>query len=335
MLEFFSNVHPLILDAVVVAVLVLIVFFGTIKGIKKTLIDFVILATSLFLGFCSYTNSLKETIADKVINADKLVPAGSTAAYTFGVSLCASLFVSLALFLLFYLLIHLIVMLFGIIVKKKRGGEIKAKSKVGRFFGAVLSLGYGTVITVVVLFAINNNIVGMKPLTEESTVTKLIVEKAEMLLDKFDEEDDWKDQIVLKVYKGDFLAEIDVDLIDAFAHLDEKAQKMLYDKSYIEELENSSLSNDLVREMVKEKIIDLHEVATIADALDDSNEELKNCFVDFSEETLKILNKKIKGSNLEKIEFPINKHGEIRLSLKNAGLNDALLALYDEITVGK
>jgi hypothetical protein len=48
MVGIINNVHPIILDTIVVSVFVLMIFFGVIKGIKKTAIDFGLFLVSLF-----------------------------------------------------------------------------------------------------------------------------------------------------------------------------------------------------------------------------------------------------------------------------------------------
>ena len=66
MLDIFEKIDPMILDVSVLAVFVLIVFFGVMRGAKKTIFSFCILGMSLFLGFCPWTKTAKNMILDKI-----------------------------------------------------------------------------------------------------------------------------------------------------------------------------------------------------------------------------------------------------------------------------
>ena len=58
-------------------------------------------------------------------------------------------------------------------------------------------------------------------------------------------------------------------------------------------------------------------------------------FVILAEEWLNELHRTSSLKGLDKIEFTINKLGTIRKNLEEAGVNEKILALYDEITIGK
>jgi len=338
MLEFFMDMQPLILDVLCIVILALIVFFGVIRGIKKNLISYLILMISLFLGFCSYTQSLKDVFTEDIIKVTELVPAGSSNVLKFGVALFVDLIGSLCVFLLMYLLLTVLNILIGIMIRKRRGTGAGPKSKVGRVFSGLFSLVFGGMIFVVSLQALNNNFVGMNVLVEKTTVTKAIVGGSEKMMNKVGEElfETLKlsDQIVLKIYKGDLLYVVSYDSVDAYNYTDKMIDDALYNKKYLTILEDSSLTKEEAKEIAKERLVDLSNLAVISDTFD-SNKLVKNKFVKLAEEWLTVVHRKVDGGELGKIEFSMNEYGTIRLNLKNAGLNDDLIALFDDIAEGK
>ena len=337
MLGFFADVHPLIIDVVLVAILLLIVFFGIIRGIKKNFLDFIMLAAALFLGFCPYTQKLKEVIFSDLIKLVEFVPAGSSNTLIFAVSLFNEFIAALVLFLLIFLVMAVVRTLIVMMINRKRGDKGGKKSAVGRVFSGILSLAYGAVLLVATLHVLNNNIVGMNALVEQSTVAKMVAEESELLVNrlgkKIAKKENTTDRIVLKIYKGDFLYKVDDKMISAFDYVDGMIDQVLNGKKYLQVLEETTLTNEEAKEIAKERLVNLSNLAIISDNFD-SNPIVKEKFAKLSEEWLTVLHRKIDGNHIGKVEFTMNDYGEIRLNLINAGLSDDLIKLFEEIAVG-
>lgn len=338
MLEFFNDVNPLIVDVAFIAILILIIFFGVIRGIKKNIFDFLVLGIAFFLGFCPYTNSLKEVVSTKVLKLTELVPAGSNSRFVFAVSLLDDLVASLCLFVLFYLILVVIRVLVDMILKRRKEKAEAKKSKVGRVFSGLLSLIYGGIFLIVFMFVVNNNLTGFKVLVDQTTVTVKVVDEAENIVNKLGKklfkQENFKDKIVLKVYKGNVMYKVSDDFVESFNYVDKEFEEIINNKKYLEVLEDPTLQNEEVRKIVKERIMDLDNIAVIAKEFGE-DPIVKEKFAKLSEEFLTMLHRKVDGSHLGKIELSINEYGKIKLDLKNAGLNEALLNLFDEIAEGK
>lgn len=330
MIKFIYDLNPLILDTIVVSIFVLIIFFGIIKGIKKTLIDFCMLAGSIFLGFCSYTNSVKVILATKVIDLTMLLPAGSSNSVGLIVSLLGNFLSSLSFAILIYLTLKAIEGIIEIYIKRKRKENYSKKSKFGRVFAGLIALLYNGIIFIVMLLCINNNFIGGKTVIQKSTVAKFVVEKSNQVIEKLNFEED---EIVLKVFKGDFLAEIDKSSITSFKYLDDQVDSIFNDEEYIDILEDSGLTDEEVQILIKDKINDLNNVAILVETIDIFKVS-RDEFMDFGEENLTMMTKIMSNRNLEKIKFTMTEKGLIKENLKKAGLQDKVLSYYDEITVG-
>lgn len=332
MMGIIKNMHPILLDTIVVSVFALIIFFGVIKGAKKCLISFVVLFLSLFLGFSPYMNSVKAVFAKDVFKVSEWTPAGSNPAYKLGVEMFINLLSSLAVFLLFYVLFHVLKTLFSIISKKRSGGKKEPKSKWGRVFGGLFSLVYQGVIFVIVIMAMNNKFVGMDEPISKSTVTKFVIGNTNKLINKMGE--NLSDDIVVKLFKGDIFYKVKKETRESFKYLEERADEMFADEDYVNILSGSSLSEDEANEIIKERVVTLGHVAKLVNDLDTFGVVEKD-FVVFAEDWLTVMNRAVVTGNLDKVEFSINDMGIIRKNLKEAGVNDKVIALYDGIVEGK
>jgi hypothetical protein len=333
MIEIMKNIHPIILDTIIVSVFVLITFFGVIKGIKKTLIDLFLFLASVFLGFCSYTNSLKEVIATKIVNVSEFIPAGSGTGHKVAITLSQNLIASLVVFFLFYILFHGVELLISAISKRKRKEKGTPKSRVGRFFGGIISLAYQGATILIILMCANNNLMGMNESVENSVVTRFVTDKATDLTIKIDEEMPTK--ILMKTLKGDLLYEFDEESIESFKYLEEKANLLLVDKEYIDILTSGKLTVEEKKEYIKERLNDLVQIATVVKTIDDFNVCQKE-FVKFGEEWLTALSRSASsGTDKVKMEFSVNELGKIKAVLQGAGINERVIALLDEFTLVK
>lgn len=327
MLTFFENLNPLILDVAIIAILVLVAFFGAIRGIKKVSINVLLLSIALFLGFCSYTNSLKFVIEDKLINMNNLVPAGSDDIFKFAASLFSPLILSLVLFLLFYLVMKAIVTLITMLIKRKSKKQPKPKSVVGRVFGGLLSLVYGAALVIVLLLSVNNNIVGTKVTIDNSTVTKFVVDNSEKLLNKID--DKLVDKIVIKIYSGDILFNVEDKTIESFNYIDEKVKDVVMNTRYMESLDDETLSEAEVENMVKQRLNDLSNLAIVSSSLKNGSKLIQNNFVAVADEWIILMSKSIENSELGKVKFNIQEIAAIRKNLDEAGVGEKTIALLD------
>lgn len=333
MVGIINNVHPIILDTVVVSVFVLMIFFGVIKGIKKTAIDFGLFLVSLFLGFSSFTNSLKVVVAKNFLDISSWTPAGSDNAYKLAASFFTSVLASLIIFLLFYILLHVIEILVKMILKKKAGDAPKEpKSKVGRVFAGLLSVVYQGAVFVVLMICMNNSLVGMNGAFGKTTVTKFIVNNSTNLIVKIDE--DAEEKLVLKLLKGDVLYSPEEEIVDGYYYLEENASEVFMEKEYIEVLADEKLTNEEAVEFIKERLVAISHLANVATELDTFDTYNKE-FSDLVEEWLTLIDRARQTKDLGQIEFTMNEFSEIRLSLVHAGLSDKTIAKYDAIAIGK
>ena len=327
MLTFFENLNPLILDVAIVAILVLVAFFGAIRGIKKVSINVLLLSIALFLGFCSYTNSLKVVIEDKLINMNSLVPAGSDDVFKFAASLLSPLILSLVLFLLFYLVMKAVVTLIMVLIKRKRKAQPKPKSVVGRVFGGLLSLVYGAALLIVLLLSVNNNIVGTKVAIDNSTVTKFVVDNSEKLLSKID--DKLTDKIVIKVYNGDVLFNVENRTIESFNYIDDKVKTIVMNTRYMEALDDGTLTKAEVENMVKERLNDLSNLAVVSNSFENGSKLIKNNFVGVADDWIVLISKSVENAELGKVKFGIQEIAAIRKNLVDAGVGEKTIAILD------
>lgn len=332
MIEIFTKISPLILDVIVVSAIVLIVFFGVIKSVKKTSIDFFVLLISLFLGFGPYTKSLKSVITSKIVSVSNFIPAGTNNISKFIFTLFNQLVAALVIFLLFYILIHLIIFLFGVIRKRKVSNQ-KCKSKVGRIFGGILSFVYQGSILVVVLLFLNTNIVGMKESIDDTKITNFIISKTTQLVDKISV--NGTDELIVKVLKGDILSKSDEDVMNSINYIENKAFEIASNDKYMELLNNDELKPEEVKDMIRNRIIDLYNLAIISNDFDNNDEKVKEAFVKTGEEWITLMNRKYTNMGLEKIEFNVNELGMIRIEFNDAGIGTQFLSLFDEMVVGK
>lgn len=333
MVGIINNVHPIILDTIVVSLFVLMIFFGVIKGIKRTAIDFVLFVGSLFLGFCSFTNVLKNVIAKSFLQISDWTPAGSDASFKLAASFFTSLLASLVIFLLFYLVFHAIDLVIRLVLKKKKAdAQREPKSKVGRAFAGLLALIYQGAVAVVLMIFMNNNIVGMNTAFDRSTVTNFIVDNSTKVLVKIDE--DAEEKIVLKLLKGDLLYAPEEEVVTSYYYLEENASKMFMDKEYMEVLADEKLTNEEASAFIKERIVAVSHLANVATELDTFGTFNKE-FTNVADEWITALHRTMVTKNLDKIEFTMNEYSQIRLSLVHAKLSDKTIALYEELAVGK
>lgn len=336
MLQIFDDIHPVVLDVTLISLLVLIVFFGVLRGIKKNIFDLLILSVSIFLGFSSYTQVVKDVFTKKILNLPELVPAGSSNLLVFLSSMFNNLVSSLCVLVLIYLVMSVLRSLFGMLIRKRRGEEHKPKSKVGRVIAGFLSFVYGSVVLVFALHTLNSNVVGMNALVEQTSVVKVVAEKSEALIDnigeKFFKQKRLTDKVVLKIHKGDFMAVIDNEFVASFDYVDGKINEIFGRTKYLEILEDSELTETEAKEISKERINDLNNAAILAKNFNE-NPDVKNKFSKLAEEWLTVINRKITGDELGILDFTLNERGKIRINLAKAGLSEDLLKLFDEITV--
>jgi len=332
MVNFIKDIHPIIIDTLVISLFVLVIFFGVIKGIKKTAIDFALFSVALFLGFCPFTNDVKIILVKNVIKIEEWLPAGSGVEYKMAATMFTGLVASLAMFFIFFVIFHLIEVLINILINNKRKETPGKKSKVGRVFGGILAFIYQGFVLVVIMMCFNNNIIGMKEPINDTAVTKFIVKSSSKILNKID--NDASTKIVIKVLKGDVLYKAESETIRAFKEVDEKADKLFNEDSYIEILDDLNVAAIEVQKYLEERLVDIKNIAIIVNELDDFDVAKKE-FAFVCEEWLTIMHRNYENRNLNQIELDVNEIGKIRLSLTNAGINDQVIALYDEITVGK
>lgn len=333
MLELFQNMNPLIIDVAIVAILVLVAALAALRGIKKVSINIFLLSVSLFLGFSSLTQSLKDVLGNKVLNLTKLLPAGSTSVQKFAISLVSPFVSSFALFLLIYFLLLSITILITMLIKRKMKRETKQKSVVGRVFAGIISFVYSSALCMVLLLTLNNNLTGMKEPVDNSTIAKFIADNTENLLEDIDK--DLSDKVVIKLYNGNVLFKVEKDLIDAFEYMDDKAAVLVNNKNYISEVENDSLTAEESKQIIKEKIGDLHNLAIISMEFGENDKNVSKNFVSLSEEWITTMNRSVVNNNIGKIDFIIDEIGEIKLKLKAAGVKDTTMVLLNEIIVEK
>lgn len=322
-----SSIDPIILDVSFIVLLVLITFFGVIRGIKSVLINFALVLVSLFLGFTRYTNTIKFVIVDKLIKLEGLLPAGSTTAAKFGASMLSNIIGSISVSLLFYIVLRLIAVLISLIIKRRNVNREKGlKSKVGRVFGGLINLVYGFAIIMFVLFTMNNNIIGGEKLIDKSTVTKKVVDFTEEKINKLNK--DFMDMTVLKISMGDVLYDIDFETIDAYHYLDERAQSLLIASDYINKIDSTKLESSELNKLAKDRIYDLYNLSVLTERFSHNNPNIKGKFAKMYDEWMVILNK---NCTTEKVELTMNEAGKIQAALEEAGITEEKITSFKNI----
>ena len=332
MIKFLSDIDPLILDVTVCCIIVLIVFFGALRGLKKTIINFFIMTISLFLGFTPYVSSVKDVLIEKVFFIEKILPAGTGTFELFFCNLLGSLFASFVFFLLIYIVLHVFVLLFNMVLKRRGGNIGVKKSVVGRVFGGIISFAYGGVVLLGLLYVLNSNVVGMGEPIRQSAITKFIVTKSNDLLNKIEPDLDTK--IVLKIYKGDFMAEVSESLVKSYNYIDGQSINKFEDKNYFEGIEDVAFTKEETEAMMKNYVLDLYHISVIANDFDESNKLIKDKYVAMSDEFIAVMNKTVHNNALGDLGFSIEEKGIMRSTLKEAGIDDAGLNLFDQVVEG-
>lgn len=331
MFNFFDNIDSVIVDAVFIAVILLITFLGCIKGFKKTFIGTLIFSISLFLAFSPWLKEAKVLLVDEVLSVEKWLPAGSDSITVFIATLLTPCISAIVLFALFYIVLKVLVIAIRVITRAKMRDNLK-KSKIGRVFGGLISLVFGGVFFISIIMICNNNLIGMRNMVDDSKVVSFVIEKTEDLLNKKDK--NLSSKIVLKIYKGDFLAEVSEDSIKAFNSLDEVVVKFL-DNEYKKQLENEELVNEQIKVIIKEQVMTLHELSILSNDFDDFHSKITTMFFKMSEEWIAVINKKADDCNLGGVDIETLEYADIKVGLKDAGLDEKLLKCLDEVVQGK
>lgn len=332
MIKLLNDIDPLVLDVAVCSIIVLIIFFGALRGLKKTAINFFVLAISVFLGFSSYVSSVKDVIIGKLFLVENILPAGTGSFEVFFCYLLGSIFSSLVFFLLIYIVLKVALILFDMYLKKRTGGSLKKKTIVGRVFGGIISFVYGGVILISFLFVLNSNTLGMGETIRKSTVTKFLVDNTSDLLNKI--EPDLDKKIVLKIYKGDLVAEISDDLIKSYTYIDNNIISRVEGEGYISNVENVAFTKEETEEIMKNYALDLSNISILSSNLDDTNKIIKDKYIKMSGELIAVMNKTVHNNSLGDLGFSIEEKGLMRSAIKEAGVDESGVALFNEILEG-
>lgn len=331
MLTMVKNLNPIILDVVIVSIFILIMFFGFIRGIKKTSIDMSIFLVALFLGFCPFTNSVKSVFAKSFFNVKEWLPAGSSNTANFIASLASTFLSAIAFFLLIYLVGTVVKVLVIMIMKKKQGGAAEddgEKSMLGRVGAAFLALLYQGIPVCLLLVALSTNIMGMKKPVEKTFLAKHIVGVPEKINEEL------VDILLVKMAEGDILAEVDDILLISSQNVEKEAEQLLSKNEYIELLDNDKLTKEEASKFIRERLVNLRSLAEVEVAVD-VHGVAKEDFLKTADEWITTMNRVYKVRGLEKIEFTLDEVSAIRDSLKKAGVEEKTIKLYDEIVAAK
>ena len=106
------------------------------------------------------------------------------------------------------------------------------------------------------------------------------------------------------------------------------------DKEYLGILDNEKITEVEAYGKIKIILEDLGKISVVVNEIDDFG-KCKSEFVDMAEQWITAAHRTVTSKGLDKIEFTINKLGTIRNNIEEVGVNDKILALYDEITIGK
>lgn len=320
-----SKVDPIIIDVSFIVLLVLILFFGIIRGIKSVSINLLLVTVSIFLGFVSYTSDLKEMLI-KFLKVGEWLPAGSTNAQKFGFAVFSNFISSVLVALLFFIVLKLVALMVSMLIKRRNVNREKGqKSKVGRVFGGLLNCIYGFVVLLVLVLTFNNNLLGTKKLVEKTKVVKPVANFAEKNIDRLN--GDLLDMVAMKVMIGDVLYDVDYEMIEAYNYFDSRAVEILDGIKYVDDLTSFNWN-----EQAKNRIEDLYEMAIISNRFAKNNASVKEKFIKVYEEVMAKL-EATKESN-EKVVINANKHGlmKIAFSESESGLSEENLNRFLNIT---
>lgn len=324
----FSNLHPLIVDISLVCIFILIIFFGALKGIKNVLVDSVISLIAFILGFSPWMNGVKEIFARELFQVDKVVPAGSTNLYKFGIYIFTNLVSALLLFLLLYVVLQAIRSAIKLISK----AQPKPKSKVGRVFGSVVSLVYNGIFLLLLLVVADNNFIGLNQVFDKTTVANFLTNTTNDVIVKIDKNLD--SELTIKALNGDVFYEVSEEAVTSFNYIDGHVANIFLDKNYIDLVNDANITNDDAQIYIKDRILDLHQLAIFTINTDQFGIG-KEKFSVVAEDLLIAMHRRVFSSGMNKIEFTMTDVGNIKHKLELAGMNEKSASFYDEITIGK
>lgn len=211
--------NAIILDVAVVAIVLLIIFFGALKGIKHTLINFVLLAGSIALSFTSFLNVVKAPIMNLL--SDKIVlGAGVANEIKLGMHMTYNFLASFVLTLLFYLIFRLVKVLICMMIKRRnlKANKLPVRvNKVSRFLGGVFGLIFNGALVVIFLSIFATPLVGGDKTLENSYVSKYVEDLDDMIVKLIVDEkeaDVFETKILVNLLKGNLYSKVSVESVE-------------------------------------------------------------------------------------------------------------------------
>lgn len=176
---------------------------------------------------------------------------------------------------------------------------------------------------------LNNNLVGMKTLVKDSTVTNFVVEKVEGLLNVKDS--NLSKKLVVKLYKGNVLAEVSDEMAISFSYIDEKGNKFV-NKEYKSNFENDKLNDKQVELLMEEYLRMLYSMSVFSNNFDEKSKD-KYCVL--AEEMITIMHIKAEKVEFKGLDISVSEYSKMKISFRNSGLDEKLIESIDDIVNGK
>ena len=209
----------IILDVAVIALLLIIIVIGAVKGFMHTIVNFVLLAGAVALGFSPFIGFIKNPVTD-LLSSKIILGVGVGDEVKLAIYLLYPFMASLIISLGIYLVLRIIKLLICVLVKHrllKDNRLPKRVSKVSRAFGGVFGLLLYGVVIILTLSIFNKPLIGGNKIVEKSYVVKYIESAddivAELLIDEKDFET-FEGTVIVKLVLGDLYHKVSQENIE-------------------------------------------------------------------------------------------------------------------------
>ena len=235
--------NAIILDVAVVAILLIVIVIGAVKGILHTFINFVLLAGAFALGFAPFMGIVKTPIIDLLSSKIEL-GVGVANELKLGIYLLYPFIASLAVSLLIYVLLRLIKLLVFVLIKRNLIKDNKLPSRVGkasRVTGAFAGLILYGVVIIAALTVFATPLVGGEKTLKEGYVAKYIEQGDDYLVKLIADEKDYvkiENQVIVKLIMGDFYYKVSAESAEDIVVLGEAIEKKAFAVENLDNIKN-------------------------------------------------------------------------------------------------
>lgn len=203
--------NGIVLDVIVIAALLSVIFLGAFKGIKHISINFVLFMVSLAVSLMSFTNVLKVALVEFISPYIKL-NVSVALEHKLALYMLYMFFASIVLTILLYVILRLIKLLICFLVKKRmqKNNELynSVPTPASRIAGGLFSLVFNGLLIIFALSIFSTPLVGGDKTSEVSYVSKHIEKVTDTILELVSDDQLLKDKIIVKLVKSDVLLKV-------------------------------------------------------------------------------------------------------------------------------